>query len=646
MTSAGADQHEAAGRPVPPVRHIGEGVPYLDGAEQQLLEVMRTAGDVSSGSDELNDHIVDWPTRYHLSHQRANLLRPLQVRPGARVLDVGAGTGSLARYLGEQGADVVALEGSTARAKVAAVRCSELPNVEVLCGSIDDLDAAETFDLVTIIGVLEYSAAAIGGAEGPAHLLDAARRRLRPGGVVALAIENQLGLKYLLGGAEDHHGVPWVGLEDYPGPRGARTWSRRELRQMLAAAGLSAQHWLYPFPDYKLPSIVVDEQLFAQPDAAELVDQLVLRPVSFLDTEPTRLADAPAAFGVLVRAGLGPDVASSFLVVAGCDDDALRNIVDPEVLAWIDGNHRRAGWRRHRVLTTDRRVVVRGRGGGDQQGWLRQEVGDDRPFEPGQTLGQLLQQHLRSHDLSGVTEVLDRWWGMLQQRSSALGDAGAGDAAHPFIAGFTERVLPDGYLDVSPSNFVDRDGDLVLVDDEWRVGGPVDLHLVTIRALWVLSQEVVTSGLSHPWDLHITVAEVFDRLCEMIDLHPTEAQRAAFEAAELELQQLVAGGSPEHLRAGWLNGERRGIDVRPDVQLVAERDALRHALAVEQEAHRANSARLEADNAELRGQLAHYDGLLAERDATIEHLRTPRGIARSALATSSLLRRIGRRLRG
>lgn len=619
----------------PGVRRIGAGVPYLDGAEERLLEVMVEATDRSSGSDELDDRIVDWPSRYHLSHQRSNLLRPLRIGEGMRILDVGAGTGSLARYLGEQGASVLAVEGNMARAEVAAARCAGLDNVEVVCGSIDDLDAGEQFDLVTVIGVLEYSAAEIGGAAGPAHLLEAVRARLRSGGAMALAIENQLGLKYLLGGAEDHRGVPWVGLEDYPGPPGARTWSRRALTEMLLDAGFGAQQWLYPYPDYKLPSVVVHERLFDEPDHAELIDQLVLRPVSFPDAEPERLADAPAAHAVLVNAGLGPDVASSFLVLAAPEADAAGALVADDVLAWIDGNHRRAAWRRHRVLTTDRRLVVTSAGSGVDHGWLRHQPGDDRAFESGSTLGQLVQSHLRTHDREGVAAVLRRWWSELEQRSEPASTAAAQLGVHPFLPSTTARVLPDGYLDVSPSNFVDRDGTLVLIDDEWRMGAPVDLHLVALRAMWVLSREVVTSGIAHPWGELATVRAVFDDLCAMIHLDVTAAQMATFDAAEVEFQRAVSGGDEQHLRDGWLNGAHRGIDYRPDRRLDSEVRELRsRAVALEEDLRRLRAVadETERQRSEMEGQVAHYRGLLVERDAALAHLRTVRGFIRTNLA--------------
>src|SRR5690606_13740042 len=123
-----------------------------------------------------------------------------------------------------QGAEVVALEGNPARARAAAVRYADLANVEVVRGALDDLDADERFDLVLLVGVLEYAGSPIGGAGGAPAMLRRAVSHLRPGGALVVAIENQIGLKYLLGAREDHLGRPWVGIECYTGPPGVRTW--------------------------------------------------------------------------------------------------------------------------------------------------------------------------------------------------------------------------------------------------------------------------------------------------------------------------------------------------------------------------------------------------------------------------------------
>ena len=105
--------------------------------------------------------------------------------------------------------------------------------------------------------------------------------------------------------------------------------------------------------------MILHDRAFDEPDVEELVDQLVLQPVAFLDHLPARLGDAGAAHGALVRAGLGRQVASSLLVVVLTGRRGTADLVADDVLAWIPGGHRRSEWRRERVLTTDRRLVVR-----------------------------------------------------------------------------------------------------------------------------------------------------------------------------------------------------------------------------------------------------------------------------------------------
>ena len=112
---------------------------------------------MSSDSDELIAKANDWPTRYHLEPARANVLKALELPAGARVLEIGAGCGAVTRYLGETCALVDALEPVPARATVARERTRDLPNVEVFVGELDDLPDVESYDIVVVVGVLEYA---------------------------------------------------------------------------------------------------------------------------------------------------------------------------------------------------------------------------------------------------------------------------------------------------------------------------------------------------------------------------------------------------------------------------------------------------------------------------------------------------------
>ena len=79
---------------------------WRDGAEDRLESILSETADLSTASDDLAARISDWPTRYHLDRRRTNLLRPLHLGPGVRVLDAGAGTGVMSRYAAETGAVV------------------------------------------------------------------------------------------------------------------------------------------------------------------------------------------------------------------------------------------------------------------------------------------------------------------------------------------------------------------------------------------------------------------------------------------------------------------------------------------------------------------------------------------------------------
>lgn len=544
------------------VRLIGGEVDYADGSEGPILEVLEEAHDRSTASDELARHVADWPTRYHLSRQRANLLRPLALGPGTRVLDVGAGTGVLTRYAAETGADVVALEGALPRARAAAARCDGLPNVEVVCGPVDAFDDPTGFDVVLCVGVLEYAGE---------PLLARLRSLTRPGGVLVVAIENQLGLKYLLGYGEDHLGEPWAGVEGYRTGT-PRTWSRRRLGGLLAQAGFPAQRWTFPFPDYKLPSVVVDESAYAEVDGPDFVDQIVRWPCSPLASEPARVCDDRLAHRSFLEAGLGPDVANSFLVVAARDAAAIVPRLAPDVAAWFFGSDRLRVWLGSKtfaagevtaapVSPTDRLP---------QRGWLSQHRDHRQPRILGLSAEQQALAAL-DHGPAAVAEVLQAWRNHLRAGETDPPDP---PPAHPFAGPATRRLLPDDHLDVDLANFVAG----TYVDREWRADGGVDADLVALRALWSFAFNVVARGVRHPWPLSTTVDELAQTFARMCGTPAGDEAIARWRHAEAELQAKVRGVDAATTLAEL---ERVGAvsQVSPGSSRNLPFTSLRHALA-------------------------------------------------------------------
>ncbi len=238
---------------------------YSDGddAETYLLSLLSQCTNRSTLSSELQSGIRDWPSEYHLSSKRANLLRIFKIPHLKAVLELGCGCGALSRFLGENGVTVDAVEGSLRRAKIAASRCRDLPTVSVACGNFNDLVFPQrSYGAVFLVGVLEYAARylpdATSSEQAVAAILQRALSSINDDGIVVVAIENRTGLKYLLGSSEDHYAQPYVGVHNYPRHAGIKTFTRREWENLLTPLG-PAHRWYYPFPDYKLPELVLSQ---------------------------------------------------------------------------------------------------------------------------------------------------------------------------------------------------------------------------------------------------------------------------------------------------------------------------------------------------------------------------------------------------
>lgn len=306
---------------------------YSDGEETEryLDEVFSEEADLSVASASLQRRIVDWPTEYHLSSARANLLRPYNFSSVGKVLELGSGCGAMSRYLGELGLEVDAIEGSAVRARLGRMRCQDLDNVRVVNANYNDLSFPEGhYDLVLFVGVIEYAHKfhpnAASDRDAAIQILREARRLLAPGGVVLVAIENRLGLKYMLGAHEDHYGKRFVGTDGYQRSAGIATYSRPEWKALSADAGFAALAFSYPFPDYKLPRVVLSDQyISANPAASNHLDGMLSRDYH---APTTRSVTETMCWQAAASGGFLGDVANSFCLLLGDDPARLNAIQD------------------------------------------------------------------------------------------------------------------------------------------------------------------------------------------------------------------------------------------------------------------------------------------------------------------------------
>lgn len=290
---------------------------YSDGnIENDLLDIVKKykKEDYRKVIEERNS----WPILYHLSEQRANIVEWIPMDPRAKVLEVGAGCGAITGELSRKAREVVACDLSRRRSEINAIRNAECSNVTIHVGNFRDIepDLPKDFDYIFLIGVFEYAQGYIGTEEPYEKFLKMLGRHLKRGGRIVIAIENRLGLKYLAGCAEDHLGTYFTGIEGYSPDSVAKTFTRNGLINIFKKCGIREYHFYYPYPDYKLMTLLHSDSYF--PGFGELQDN-----VRNYDRDRLVLFNEKHAYEDLVKEGMYQEFANSFEVILGPGFDTI-----------------------------------------------------------------------------------------------------------------------------------------------------------------------------------------------------------------------------------------------------------------------------------------------------------------------------------
>jgi SAM-dependent methyltransferase len=602
---------------------------YRDGAEERLLHMVRSSDDLGSLNEELHRSASDWPERYHLDRQRANVLRAFDVASADRVLEVGAGCGAMSRYLAECAPIVDALEPVEARAAVAASRLRDLPGARVFAGELADLPDEPSYDLIVVIGVLEYVGGGTADETPYLGFLEQIRRRLLPGGRLLLAIENKLGVKYLAGSPEDHSDRAYDGVEGYPIGAPARTFDRSTLGRLFERSGLTPT-FFSAFPDYKLTRVVMSEELMTDPSG--LAGRLPRFPSPDWQTSRDFGPNEELLWRALVEAGQGSQHGNSF-VVLGSPDGSVEDLWPRQQQAAFYTTERRPGRATQTMVLREGQGLVVER---SVLGTRRDTGGPSHRLGSGPVLpGRPLVDVIAESPPEFVAKVLPRWREMVVA-STADSDGVAVD------------LVPHNLL-------VSDDGGLVYIDDEWRSfeWSPDD---VVARGLIWLSERLST--VPSVWQGRPSRRALLDELAALVRFQPVEEwlEAAVHREAVLQTELLRLSRDDPGFGAEVARTERELTALlelpmnptRPKLgPLLAERSQLVSAHAGCQE----RATRLRAELEEVRNQLAEVTEELEAIHRSVGHRtvvsyqRMIEKVAPVGTHRRSLYRRVGESLR-
>ncbi len=446
---------------------------YTDGdsSEDSLKTILARAKDRSSVSLELEAASYDWISNYHLSSERANIYRFLDLSEVGIGLELGSGCGAITRYLGEQGLRLDAIEGNKRRAEICRLRCDELENVQVIHSNFNDLLLPEnTYDAVFLNGVLEYAKKFLADAkddrEALLEILKRSQSALNAEGVTFIAIENRMGLKYWMGAREDHFNLPHVGLYNYPNDQGIRTYDRIEWKSILEELGSEYHHrFIYPFPDYKMARAILSEEFIRE---SEYAHSHLYRLPSMDNGVPVQGSMNEFLLWESFKQNSSfEQFANSFFILISKNKDRLRSIC-PYDFMHFSGKGRKPGFR---TLTSKKRG---------------ENVVEKRNILPVVAEN----NKLLHHDLTPAPYVqgpllVSRWIHALLDDDSGTFDECVKDYYEYLLDYWTKNDNLQNSFDLLPFNIIiDSQGSWEAIDKEWVVNVSLSPEYLLFRALF------------------------------------------------------------------------------------------------------------------------------------------------------------------
>ena len=280
---------------------------YSDGdIEEELLTIVKT----HKNFDAVLANEKRWPILYHLSPIRQNIINWYPFKEGASCLEIGGGCGAITGALCDALEEVKVVELSKRRSSINYERHKAYDNLEIIVGNLNDIPFDQTFDYITLNGVLEYAGAFTKSDAPYRDFLKQIKGYLKEDGRLIIAIENRYGLKYFAGAKEDHTGREFDGISGYPDTDAVRTFGKAELAELLSESGFSNQTFFYPHPDYKMPMEIYSD------DFLPSADKPMERTPNY-DMERFDLFEEEQAFRGVIENGQFPFFANSFLVICG-----------------------------------------------------------------------------------------------------------------------------------------------------------------------------------------------------------------------------------------------------------------------------------------------------------------------------------------
>lgn len=519
---------------------------YCDGEiEDELLAITREYAEVEYR--KIIEERKSWEILYHLSPLRENIVEWLPINRAMKVLEVGSGCGAITGALSRRAGEVTCVELSKKRSMINAYRHMEADNVTIHVGNFQDVepDLPDDYDFICLIGVFEYAQAYIDSNTPYDDFLRIIKKHLKPGGHIAIAIENKFGLKYWAGCREDHLGTYFGGIEDYPEGGVVRTFTRDGLVTIAKRCGFSETQLYYPYPDYKFMTTLYSDRRL--PKRGELSNNM-----RNFDRDRIQLFDEKRVFDTILKEGQFPLFSNSYMLLLGppLSEEYVKYSNDRKEEFQIKTLQRGTGFGRiiekhplsksawkhiEATALACEKLAERYEGSHLEVNACKLErEADGSPyikikFLEGRTLEEILDECLEENDLEGFHRLFDEYlkrisWG--EEKEIADYDLIFANLLIPQGSNICDEKETE-----SPKSNIDRYLNREkwgLIDCEWTFDKTVETREIAFRALYCYLLEDDKRNELNP-----------DLIMEKLKIEPAEAQQ--YRRQEMKFQKYVTG---------------------------------------------------------------------------------------------------------
>lgn len=227
--------------------------------EDALTRLFNQTPDCSSGSMHLQsaDLVGRSELRPHLSFRRHAFLSAVEIEKCRSVLEIGAGSGAVTRFLGESCERVVAVEESKPAAEAVRARCRDLKTVSIV-GSLKEVAPVEAgFDLILFTCDCSRYCREAQGLKRIAHLIKTSVCWLSPQGAYLFCFTNSLGT------SDSSSAAQMLRLKSN-GPTELSGFRADEVVDFFHRIGLDRTDVIYFYPNHLLPDVMLSAEAAAR----------------------------------------------------------------------------------------------------------------------------------------------------------------------------------------------------------------------------------------------------------------------------------------------------------------------------------------------------------------------------------------------